>query len=122
MSDGDYTYTRIETNYGPSTTTSSTANPSATSTREAVLRTAIKYVTKDRNADHGEPEDTFATIAALWSAYKHVHFSETDVAMMQALLKIGRQSANPVHIDNYIDLAGYAACAAELADPRAEER
>lgn len=122
MSDGDYTYTKIETNYGPSTTTNSTASPSPTSIREAVLRTAIKYVTKDRQADHGKPENTFGLIAELWSAYLQAKVEPHDVAMLMALLKIARQQGNPGNIDNYIDLAGYAACAAELADPNAQER
>lgn len=83
--------------------------------RQETLETALKYVTADRQAEHGSPEHTFALIATLWSAYLDEEVSPHQVAMMMALLKIARQRMNPHHTDNYIDLAGYAACAAELA-------
>jgi hypothetical protein len=82
--------------------------------REEVLDLAKQYVTKDRQADHGELEQTFDLIARLWSVYKGAPFNATEVAMMLALLKAARQRGNPKHEDNYTDLAGYAACAAEL--------
>jgi len=90
--------------------------------RDVVLDTAKKYVMKDRQADHGAPEDTFARIAALWNAYLCPSgvapdgwgLTPTDAAMMLALLKVARQRENPGHEDNYVDLAGYAACAAEI--------
>jgi hypothetical protein len=37
------------------------------------------------------------------------------VALMMAWLKIVRASGNPGHEDSFVDLAGYAACGAELA-------
>jgi hypothetical protein len=33
-----------------------------------------------------------------------------------ALLKLARVRVNPGHVDNWLDLAGYAACGAELND------
>ena len=30
------------------------------------------------------------------------------------LLKVARANENPSHADNYIDIAGYAACAGEI--------
>ena len=39
-----------------------------------------------------------------------------DVAILMALLKIARVRSGRYKADNYIDLAGYAACAAEIAD------
>lgn len=83
--------------------------------REEVLDTAREYVTKDRAADHGELEDTFARISELWTVYLGTNVTEVDVALMMALLKIARASGNPRHEDNYIDIAGYAACAGELS-------
>lgn len=91
--------------------------------RSDILSTANRYVSHDRQADHGAPEDTFGLIARLWNAYldgdgsprEHGNIDSSDVAMMLALLKVARQRANPAHADNYIDLAGYAACAGELA-------
>ena len=85
--------------------------------RAQILDTACGYVTRDRNATHGSPERSFETIAALWSAYAGHRFTATDVAAMMALLKVARIKANPANADNWIDLAGYAACGGEIASP-----
>jgi hypothetical protein len=34
---------------------------------------------------------------------------------MLALLKVARIRSNPKHADNWIDIAGYAACGGEIA-------
>lgn len=91
--------------------------------RSELLEKANACVTGERPEDYGSPEDNFSTIAQLWAAYikaacvapsAHVDIGGKDVALMMALLKIARaiSSQNP---DNYIDLAGYAACAGEIA-------
>ena len=38
-----------------------------------------------------------------------------DVANMMVLLKIARAKENPKHMDNWVDMAGYATCAGEIA-------
>lgn len=86
--------------------------------REDILDTAKQYVTQDRQATHGNPEDTFGLIAAYWSAHLDTTITATDVAAMMALLKLARAKANPGNQDNWIDLAGYAACAGELANDK----
>jgi len=88
-----------------------------TYTRSSVLDTAKQYVTKDREATHGDMEDNFEAIAMLWEQYFSYEwsFSPTDVAMMMALLKIARLKSNKDNPDNYIDACGYMACAGELA-------
>lgn len=53
-------------------------------------------------------------IAALWTAYTGTDVTPKDVAMMMALLKIARAKAGSKP-DTYIDLAGYAACGAEIS-------
>lgn len=88
----------------------------AQTTRATILDTAKQYVTHDRQATHGKPEDTFGLIAAYWSAHLDVTITATDVAAMMALLKLARIKMNPKHIDSYVDLCGYAACAGELAN------
>jgi hypothetical protein len=55
-------------------------------------------------------------IADLWSAYKRVEFTGYDVAVMMVLLKAARVASNPVHYDNYVDMAGYAGIASELVN------
>ena len=87
--------------------------------RSEVLETAARYVTADRQATHGRPEDTFRAIAMLWEAYLGVSVTESDVCNLMVLLKVARSQQNPAHMDNFVDMAGYAACGAELAE---EER
>ena len=44
-----------------------------------------------------------------------------DVAIMMILLKIARIQTGTFKPDNYIDIAGYAACAAEVAGGQVSE-
>ncbi len=83
-------------------------------TREEVLNTAKKYVCGDRENEYGSPEDNFRDIAEFWSIFKGVTFTPTDVAMMMALLKIARIKSGTATEDSFVDLAGYAACGAEV--------
>lgn len=83
--------------------------------RADILQTAMMAITQDRQATHGTPENSFQRIAYFWSAYTGVPLDTHDVAAMMALLKIARVRNNPGHTDNWIDLAGYAACGGECA-------
>lgn len=78
------------------------------------LKAAAECVCGSREEDYGSPEDNFAVIAALWTAYTGANVTPKDVAMMMALLKIARAKAGSKP-DTYIDLAGYAACGAEIS-------
>lgn len=89
-------------------------------TRSEILDTAKKMVCGDREEDYGTPENNFQNIADLWKAYKGVEFSALDVAMMMALLKIARIKAG-TKVDSFVDLAGYAACGGEIAQPHQEK-
>nr|DAK94186.1 MAG TPA: hypothetical protein [Caudoviricetes sp.] len=51
----------------------------------------------------------------LWTAYTGNDISPVDVAQMMILLKVARAKGNPKHQDNWVDMAGYAACAGEIA-------
>lgn len=83
--------------------------------RAEMLDAAKTIVTKDRQADHGKPEDSFADIRGLWSAYLDRELTSADVANMMILLKIARAKTNPKHQDNWVDMAGYASCGCEIA-------
>lgn len=83
--------------------------------RQEILKAAAEIVTVDREQQYGKPEDNFAIIAAFWQTYLGHQISAQDVAAMMALLKIARISTGKYKPDNYIDLAGYAACAGEIA-------
>ena len=83
-------------------------------TRKEILETAAKCVCGDREQDYGSPENNFKTIADLWSAYTGFGFTAVDVAVMLALLKIARIGSGYAKEDNWVDLAGYAACGGEI--------
>lgn len=93
------------------------------SIRSAVLNCAREAVLHDRAATHGAPEDTFGVLAALWSVRLGVMITPAQAAIMLIDLKTARAWGNPGHDDNWIDMAGYAACGASLAgaDPRADQ-
>ena len=90
--------------------------------RAEVLEAAKKCVCGQREQDYGNPEDNFQLIADLWGAYMGYNglFTPKDVAMMMALLKVARIRTGTGTDDCYVDLAGYAACAGEIATRAAE--
>jgi hypothetical protein len=84
--------------------------------RREILEAATQAVTVDRAATHGNAEDTFAAIASLWSAYLGDELGTADVSAMMILLKLARMKGNPTFADNWVDIAGYAACGGEIAE------
>ena len=102
--------------------------------REKILQIAEKCVMGDREQDYGSPENNFRTIAGMWSTYLSAALSDLviqgqctirieskDVAAMLALLKIARIASGHAKEDNWVDLAGYAACGGELEAHGSEE-
>lgn len=87
-------------------------------TRAEILEAARKCVCGDREQDYGTPENSFSLIASLWTAYTGNAYTAKDVAMMLALLKVAR-IRNGDKADSFVDLAGYAACAGEIAATKA---
>ena len=83
-------------------------------TRPEILDTAKKCVCGDREQSYGSPENNFSTIARLWTAYKGIELTAVDVAIFLSLVKIGRIASGRGKADNWIDLAGYAACGGEI--------
>lgn len=86
--------------------------------RETVLKTAQNIVLNDREEQYGTPEDSFTAICAFWNTYiscksQGITLQRSDIAAMMILLKIARQMYRPKD-DNWVDIAGYAACGAEL--------
>jgi hypothetical protein len=93
-------------------------------TREDILTQANKCVNGERDQQYGNPENNFKLIASLWNAYIYgasdtvnkIGFAlePKDVAAMLGLLKIARIATGQPKPDNWIDLAGYAACGGEI--------
>lgn len=84
--------------------------------REECLRKACECVNGDRNSEYGEPENNLRLIAEFWSSYLGINLTPSDVANMMVLLKVARTNSGKPHLDNYIDMAGYASLAYEVAE------
>lgn len=95
----------------------SLTNPEApeSTVREAVLAKAKEAVCGEREEQYGTPEDNFETIAAYWSLYLGGEVTALDVANMMILLKLARLGSGAPTLDSFVDIAGYAACGAEIA-------
>ena len=95
------------------------APPVTISPRQQVLDMAKKAVLTDRNNTHGDPEDIFAAVAALWAAYEQHRTVERggkhEVAVRMILFKVARMGNGTLNIDDYADAAGYASHAYEAA-------
>ena len=97
--------------------------------RAEVLAAAKKCVCGEQ--DYGTLEDNFTTIGLLWGVYLRAAHPELqkilpingieakDVAVMMSLLKVTR-IATGSSPDSFVDLAGYAACAGEIATRQTE--
>lgn len=86
------------------------------SERDRLLDDA-KTTLSERGASYGGIEDNFGVIAEMWGAYlgKAVALDASDVANMMILLKVSRNRRLGVR-DNWVDIAGYAACGAECEE------
>lgn len=94
--------------------------------RKEILGKAIECVCGQREQDYGLPENNFYTIGLLWSVYlnsAHPDYTKKfplngitpkDVAIMMSLLKVARIATGKSE-DSFVDLAGHAACAGEIA-------
>lgn len=83
---------------------------------------AAELVGGDRAKTHGSKLENHANIARLWTAYGRNagwltgDLSPLDVANLMELLKVARRQAGAHNPDDYVDGAGYAAVAGEIAD------
>lgn len=88
--------------------------------RSKLLQSAMDACVS-RGAAYDKPENNFARIAAHWNTHLEnrkepaLPLDETDVAIMCALIKVARLEHDPAHLDSWTDLAGYAACGAEVS-------
>lgn len=92
--------------------------------RADILESAKTCVIGAREQDYGTPERNFETIANMWNAYISgrpydskglpIPLSAKDVAAMLGCLKLARIASGHAKMDNWIDLAGYAACGGEI--------
>ena len=87
-------------------------------TREKCLGEALNRVAHDREETHSLPGEVEALTAQFWTAYVDVYGPKIrphDVAAMLLLFEVARFGQSPQDEDGPVTMAGYAACAAELA-------
>ena len=99
--------------------------------RDETLDTAKICVCGDREQDYGSPENNFRMIAELWKPYLErkcvgegadICILPEDVSAMMMLVKIARIASGHAKADNWVDIAGYAACGAELESIGGEKK
>ena len=87
--------------------------------RAEVLREAERLITGDRNQTYGEPMENFENIASLFNTFLRYKLKDEaeitpgDTAGLMILVKLAREMSGPKE-DNKLDIAGYAACWAEV--------
>lgn len=91
-------------------------DPPPTSPRWHILQDAANLVDGDRHKTHGPAELNLGTTGELWTFYSGRKLDAHDVAMMNVLQKISRILCGERIRDHYVDIAGWAALAGELAN------
>ena len=103
-----------------------TVPPNPLEQTDVLLQAAVTVY--DRPDTHGEPEDSFSTIAGKWTAHIRALLKAQDidpgsfalephdVANLMVDLKTSRNAEGHYHGDNYVDIAGYAENGARLHD------
>jgi hypothetical protein len=86
----------------------------------ALLHNAAQVI-QDRGATHGSKYENHAKIAAVWNGILDAAgktpakpLDAHDVATLMEGLKIARRFTGAFNDDDYLDAAGYAACAFEI--------
>lgn len=92
-------------------------------TKEEILKKAKEIISNDRNVSHGDAFKNHAEIAEFWNIFLDnklqpmASITAQDVAIMMILLKISRSTqGKEFNLDNFVDMAGYAAIAGEIGD------
>ena len=86
-----------------------------------ICQRAADLVGGDRAATHGPKEKNHQNIAVMWNAYLSIRpdpdapISELDVAIMMNQMKVSRTQTGKHNPDDYVDMAGYAGVAGEIA-------
>lgn len=85
-----------------------------TSRRSELLDEAKDLITGDRNNHYGPPHEDFQRTASILNAlgfeFREEPIEAHHVAMIMATVKLSRMTWSPDKKDNWVDLAGYAAC------------
>ena len=84
--------------------------------RGLILSKAGRLIHGDRQEIYGDADSSFAGIGQAWGAMLGGEpIPASKVALMMVVFKALRGVRSPNHVDNYIDIAGYAALGGEIA-------
>ena len=83
------------------------------------LQAAYALTTSERRDLYGPPDIEFARVAAAFGSVTGVTITPEQAVIFMVLLKLVRLGVAPDHADSAVDIAGYAAC---LADVQAARR
>ena len=94
--------------------------------RAKLLNEALNLVVDARNDSYGTPIQDFSRVADLLNTLGFRRYENTalqlrqlragDWAIIAICVKLSRLTHSPEHYDSILDIAGYAACAAECRD------
>jgi hypothetical protein len=84
-------------------------------TGKKLLEQSIATI-EERGKVYGTARDNFDMIAKRWSLTLGVEVTSTQVGLMMIDLKVARLQKSPDHYDSIVDIAGYAACLADLTN------
>jgi hypothetical protein len=95
-------------------------------TAGAICITAAELVSGARQVTHGDKLINFKNIADIWTAIlsaksrrdgtSEIFVDPLDVVNMLEAMKIARRYSGSHNVDDYVDGAGYAGCAGEIAE------
>ena len=88
---------------------------SGQSMKHAEILQSATDLYQERGLHYGHPSDNMARAARLLSAYLEMPVEDYQVAVILALVKIGRTIEDSQQIDTWIDSASYLAIAGQLA-------
>jgi hypothetical protein len=104
------------------------SHPPSFLSAEELCRVAAGLVGGPRRVTHGDKSINFINTAEAWNALLRAKARQSllpveripildalDVANMLELFKVSRRYSGKFNLDDYIDGAGYAACAGEIA-------
>ncbi|MFN4140274.1 DUF6378 domain-containing protein [Aestuariivirga sp.] len=81
----------------------------------------VANVIAERGSEYGEAAGSMAAVASRWSVTLGREITAAQVVLCLLDLKLARLAHDPAHEDSAVDVCGYAALLAEIANtPEAE--
>ena len=77
---------------------------------------AAMHAVEQRGENYGDVRENHQRIASLWSVVLGQDVTPEQVVLCMTCLKVARLMETPKHEDSWVDIAGYGACGAEIAD------